>query len=263
MKHSKGLWNVVGFAAMGMSVGCANIRNTDTARTGTEQLLISNAVDQALAKIDFRPLGGHKVFLDDKYLESVDKNYVIGSVRHRLLKAGAELAEKPDQADLVLELRSGAVGTDDHDLFVGIPAMNMGPLISTPELTFFKRVTQIGTAKIGLVAYDAKTRHVLGEGAVTRSQARDHNWFALGMGPYNSGNVKQEVDYANYAVNDFPLEMSGNHWATANNSPIQQTVFAVPGTEPAKLPRAESLAEEAPKEQPAPTVRHASKSSSQ
>ena len=36
--------------------------------------------------------------------------------------------------------------------------------MSIPEIAFFKRQTQIGTAKIGMVAYDAKSKHALGDG---------------------------------------------------------------------------------------------------
>lgn len=210
------------------SAGCASARKSDTARTGTEQMLISNAVDQALAKIDFRPIGGQKVFLDEKYMDSVDKTYVLASVRHRILKAGAELVEKPTEAELIVEVRSGAVGTDDNELVVGIPPLNLGPLMSIPELSFFKRHTQIGTAKIGLVAYDAKTRHVVGEGAVTRAQATNRNWFALGMGPYNSGNLKQEIDVSNLSADQFPLEVNGDGSTFAHAGQVHQTVFLSP-----------------------------------
>ena len=41
---------------------------TDTQRTATEQLLISNAVDQAVSHLDFRKLSGQPVYLDAQYL---------------------------------------------------------------------------------------------------------------------------------------------------------------------------------------------------
>ena len=42
-----------------------------TTRTATEQLLMSDAVDQAISQIDFQSLRGQKVFLDTLYLHSV------------------------------------------------------------------------------------------------------------------------------------------------------------------------------------------------
>ena len=46
--------------------GCTNTSTSNTARTAKEQLLLSNAVDQSLDKVDFTPLYGQKVFVDDK-----------------------------------------------------------------------------------------------------------------------------------------------------------------------------------------------------
>ena len=57
--------------------GCTHTSTSNTARTAKEQMLLSNAVDQSLDKVDFTPLYGQKVFVDDKYLECVDKNYEV------------------------------------------------------------------------------------------------------------------------------------------------------------------------------------------
>ena len=47
---------------------------TTTQRLATEQLLISDAVDQAVAGIDFSYLSGQTVFLDTTYLKSIRGN---------------------------------------------------------------------------------------------------------------------------------------------------------------------------------------------
>ena len=61
------------------------MKESDTARTGLEQLLISNPVDQSLGKVDFRPVSGAKVFLKTELLDCVDKKYVLLSTRSKLL----------------------------------------------------------------------------------------------------------------------------------------------------------------------------------
>ncbi len=88
---------------------------------GTEQLLITNAVDQALDKIDFRAFRGHTVYLDDRYVECLDKQYVIASVRHRILHQGAIIVQKPEDAEVLVEMRTGVIGTDIAESFVGVP----------------------------------------------------------------------------------------------------------------------------------------------
>ncbi|MCA9131043.1 MAG: hypothetical protein KDB22_28360, partial [Planctomycetales bacterium] len=56
---------------------------TTKSYTATEQLLLSDAVDATIAKLDCRPLTGQKVYLDVTYLKTqrtpllVDADYVI------------------------------------------------------------------------------------------------------------------------------------------------------------------------------------------
>ena len=135
--------------------GCAKFNTSATARTATEQLLLSNAVDQSLSRVSFDSFRGHKVFLDDKYLESVDKTYVVGSIRHRLLQSGASLSPDAASADVVLEARSGALGTDSSETFYGVPEVVIPGMVTIPELKLAMKSRQTGTAKLGFVAYDA------------------------------------------------------------------------------------------------------------
>ena len=58
-------------------------------------------------------MAGKKVLVEEKYLDSVDKGYVVSSVRHHVLHAGGQLATKPEEADIILEMRSGGIGTDN------------------------------------------------------------------------------------------------------------------------------------------------------
>lgn len=176
--------------------GCANTATSNTPRTAKEQLLLSSAVDQSLDKVDFTPLYGQRVFLEEKYLECVDKNYVLGSLRHRILRAGGSFAATADDADVVMEVRSGGVGTDNSEMFVGVPELPLPAGMSTPEVRLAERKTQYGYSKIGLVMYDAKTRTILGDGGMTMAQSDDQNWLVLGMGPLQNGSLKSEVAVA-------------------------------------------------------------------
>ncbi len=175
--------------------GCASTKTSNTARTAQEQLLISNSIDQALSKVDFSAFRGSKIFIDEKYLDCVDKPYVVGSIRHRVLRGGARMVEKADDADVVMEVRSGGVGTTSSDLFVGTPQLSVpGPFpLSVPEVRLMSKQSQIGIAKIGIVAYDAKTRQMIGDGGLTLAKSEDKNWYLLGVGPYRNGSIREEV----------------------------------------------------------------------
>lgn len=185
-------WTILWLA--GIASGCASMKQSDTARTGIEQLLISTATDRALAKVDLRPIAGAKVFVDDKYLDCVDKNYVLMSLRQRLLQTGCTLVEK-DDAQVVVEVASGGVGTDRTDVFFGIPEIPLPPPspISVPRLALFERVRSMGTAKIAVVAYDAQSKMPVVNSGYTLARADHRNWTILGLGGVNSGTVHDEL----------------------------------------------------------------------
>ncbi len=189
--------NNAGFLlAAGLTItmtGCTHTSTSNTARTAKEQMLLSNAVDQSLDKVDFTPLYGQKVFVDDKYLECVDKNYVVGSLRHRVMRAGGALAAAVDDADVVMEVRSGGVGTDSTDMFLGVPSLPLPAGMQTPEVRLTERKSQYGYSKLGLVLFDAKTKTVLGDGGLSMAQSDDNNWFVVGLGPFQNGSLKGDV----------------------------------------------------------------------
>lgn len=211
---------VMTLMSLPFSSGCTTSRQTDTARAATEQLLISNAVDQALAKVDFSTFRGQTVLVEEKYLECTDKAYVVGSVRHRLMHSGAKIAGKPEEADVVMELRSGGVGTDDSDSFMGIPQIVLPGMLTLPEVKFSRLNRQSALAKIGLVAYDVKTHEVLGAGGVSSSVSDSTNLYVLGFGPYQYGTARQELKETAQPVStkDYPPLPSQVVFNPADNS---------------------------------------------
>ena len=151
---------------------CGQHRTTDTGRTAVEQLLLSTAADQAMAEIDLGALQGRKVYLDPSHFDSVDKAYVIDLVRDSLGAIGARLMAERADADTIVEIRSGALGTERSDYLVGIPAIPVpiplaGTLV-TPELALYKQDTQRAIAKFALHATDQATgAQLIRSGAVS------------------------------------------------------------------------------------------------
>jgi hypothetical protein len=141
--------------------GCVTDRQTDTARTATEELIVSAAADRAAEALSEKLPTGGKMYLDATNFDAVDSKYAIGAIRDALLRHGDKLLAKADGADMVVELRSGALGTDDHELLVGIPGFNVPiPLAGSfgfPKIALYDRTTQEGVAKFGATAIDPKT----------------------------------------------------------------------------------------------------------
>jgi hypothetical protein len=174
--------------------GCTTATTSDTKRTAMEQLLISNAVDQSLDKVNFTPFANQRVFLDDKYLDCTDKPYVVSSIRHRLYHSGAFIVDAPTKADIVVEPRAGAIGTDTVNQFVGVPEIAVpGVPLGIPEIQLIKRRSQTATAKIGLVAYTPEDGRNVGQGGLSLARSGDDNWFVFGVGPWQNGSVRTEV----------------------------------------------------------------------
>ena len=184
--------------------GCASVRTSNTARTAREQLLISGSVDRALNKVNFEPMAGASVYLEEKYLDSIDRKYVLGSVRHRLLRERARLVSTPAEADVIVEVRSGGIGTDNAETFIGSPEITLPGMLTLPEVRMATRSSQKAYAKIGLVAFDAKTGEVLGDGGVTSALSDDNNWFIAGIGPIQTGALKKEIRQSHHRQRTTP-----------------------------------------------------------
>jgi hypothetical protein len=232
-----------------LAVGCTTAQTSNTARTSTEQLLISNAVDRALDKVDFQAFSGRAVYLEEKYIDCVDKNYVIASLRHRLLASGATLVAA-DAAEVIVEARSGGVGTASSESFVGTPEIALPGMLTIPEVRLITRTKQEGAAKIGLVAYDAATKRVLGPGGQSLAQSDNNLWYAAGVGPWRSGSLKQDVLRSTTGRAAWSRETLP-HYVAFNPMPpaAEPSRIQITGAEePGKLPPAE-----APGELPADT----------
>ena len=182
-------------ALTALLTGCASTSSSDTSRTGMEQLLLSDAIDQSLSKIDFRPLAGKAVFVDAQYLDCCDKGYVVGGVRHRVVTAGGRLAKDADSSECVCEIRSGGVGTDRQETYLGTPNIALPGItpIEVPEIKVWNKKRQTATAKIGVMVYDTKTRVPLGPGGMSLARSDDANTFLMGVGPWQGGSVKQTI----------------------------------------------------------------------
>jgi hypothetical protein len=184
--------------------GCGTTRFTDTARTATEQLLITDSIDRAVSRLDFRALAGKKVFIDETPVKQMtDSAYLASAVRQHLLASGGILKEKKDDADYILEIRAGAIGTDRHDVLFGIPATQL-PTMTTlvgapsqiPEIPFVKKTDQRGLAKISLFAYNRQTgRPVWQSGAIPQDSRTKAVWV-FGAGPFQRGSIHKGTTFA-------------------------------------------------------------------
>ncbi len=195
--------------------GCGTTRSTDTTRAASEMLLVSQAVDHAVAKIDFSPLADQPIFLDVTAVDPtvVDRGYLMSVIRQQLLAAGALIQEERSRAIYIVEIRSGAVGTDRHSLLVGTPAVTLPsivpglPITSIPEISLVKRSDQRGIAKLGVFAYNRISGRALWQSGTVEAESRAHDTWVFGAGPFSRGSIRKRTELAGEPLPTFPLTL--------------------------------------------------------
>jgi hypothetical protein len=193
-------------ALAAVCAGCGTTRRSDTTRTATEQMLLSDAVDRAISRIDFGLLAGKEVYLDNSYLSgTVDKEYITSTLRQHMLACGCVLKDKKDDAEIVVEARAGAVGTDRHDLLFGTPATSVslgalsplpGAPTQVPEIALAKRTDQMGVAKIAVFAYERATGAPVWQSGSDPVASRARDLWVFGTGPFQRGSIYDGPKFA-------------------------------------------------------------------
>jgi hypothetical protein len=185
--------------------GCSTERESDPARTATEQLLISSAADNAAdqIKLDIKP--GTKVFVDASNFDGTDAKYAIALLRERILRLGGNLVADRSASDTVVEIRAGALSIDKSETLVGIPHFDIpiplaGPL-GFPELAIFKKAQESGVAKFAAVSYETKNGEAESLTGPQYGASHQTDWTVLFFFSWSTNNVKPDD------ISDKPLEV--------------------------------------------------------
>jgi len=190
-------------------IGCG----TTNTRTATEQLLVSDAVDHSISRIDFRVLQGKKVYLNADYIRNikgigfVNADYIISSLRQQIAAADCLLQERKEEAEFIVEARVGTLGTDGHEFTLGIPQSDAlskaaalvpsaPPVPAIPEISFAKRNGQTGAAKIAVFAYHRETRQPVWQSGTSIARSDSNDTWLLGAGPFQRGSIYKGTHFA-------------------------------------------------------------------
>ncbi|MGE3819250.1 MAG: DUF6655 family protein [Isosphaeraceae bacterium] len=192
----------VGLAlALAVLAGCGTVKTSGTARTATEQLLLTNAWDTALNKVDFRALTGVPVHLDTTNVTAVDQGWVVSSLKQAMLEQGVMLRQKPEQAQWIVEARVGAYGTDAYNWLLGVPQVTVPPTLSgvptgtIPEIPLIKKSDQQGVAKLALFAYDRSGGQLVWRSGTMVAVATAKDVHVFGVGPIQSGTIRDGTEF--------------------------------------------------------------------
>lgn len=165
---------------------CATATETHPTRTATEQLLVSRAVERAAAEFSMALPSKARVYLDASAFRGEGSDYAASAVREALLAKGNPIATSRSDADVVVEVRLGALSIDKTQRVVGIPRLTV-PIsanfstVTVPELSAYSRRDRTGVAEFSAFAYEAATGRPIALGARFSGTAkiRSHTMFMV------------------------------------------------------------------------------------
>ncbi len=228
-----------------MVSGCGTVKTTGTARTGTEQLLLTNAWDTALQKVDFRPLTGVPVHLDTTNITVVDQGWVVSSLKQAMLAQGVLLRPKAEQAQWIVEARVGVYGTDSQNWLFGIPQTTVPQTVTgipsgtIPEISLAKKTDQQGMAKLALFAYDRGSGQLVWNSGTMFSMSTAKDLYLGGIGPIQSGTIRPGG--SEFIGMKLPLTADESAEVEEESAPRTTKPKATPFTAPAlRIPSASS-----------------------
>lgn len=171
------------FILPALVTGCAIEQEVSrTPRTAVEQILLTQAVDQALVNLSVRlpegvtvdvevtGLGGDRSRLGMTNTDrgtinrpSDDILYIRDAVAAELGRQGYRVSARGAESTYLVRVMAESFGTMQGNTFVGMPPVQSVLIpFSLPELTLYKRLSQSGYVRLHLDVYDNQTGEFLG-----------------------------------------------------------------------------------------------------
>lgn len=183
-----------------ISGGCSSLRVTQPPETADEQFLLSRAASLAISKISVANLRDRLVYVSFRFMNAGEPghNFLEADVRSHLLKGGVRLTNLRTKAQIVLEIRCGALGINQENSLIGIPAIAFGNYSSgssfslpvvLPQISILQNTTQQGYASVAYVAYWRNSGEIVASSGPFIGRTYRHDWWFLGFGPETTGNI--------------------------------------------------------------------------
>jgi hypothetical protein len=167
-----------------IATGCALEQEVSrTPRTAVEQVLLTQAVHQALGNLSLHLPEGVTVEVEAMGLDTnqsrsqpthgvtgvIDRNshdslyYIRDAVAAELGRRGYRIFTRENEASYVVRVMAESFGTIQGSTFVGMPPVQSLLIpFSLPELTLYKNQSQSGYARLHVNVYDTRTGEFLG-----------------------------------------------------------------------------------------------------
>lgn len=188
-------------AATFITIGCSATTPPPGGRlAASQQLLASEAVDRALAQVDWPDFRGRSVFVDIGSPAADDeRHYLESAVTAAVAEHGGKVTSDLKTADYAVTVLGKAVGVDEDRTFFGIPALQSSLLpVGLPEIAIYRASEQKGVAKLEtVVAGRTRGGHVVRSGPVeSETWIRDKQVLLFGSRETNAPDVVTSLDHA-------------------------------------------------------------------
>lgn len=170
----------------GLLSACATPNETYPSRTATEQLLVARAAERAADQFAMALPAGQQVFLDTSNFRGEGADYAASALREAILKDGNPITTNRANAQIVIEVRLGALSIDKMQRVIGIPRLTLPvspnfATVTVPELSAYSRRDRTGVAEFSAFAYDAESGQpiALGGRVAGTAKIRSHTLFMI------------------------------------------------------------------------------------
>lgn len=164
----------------------------------SQQLLASEAVDRALAQVDWPDFRGRTVFVDIGSPAADDeRHYLESAVTAAVAEHGGKVTSDLKTADYSVTVLGKAVGVDEDRTFFGIPALQSSLLpVGLPEIAIYRASEQKGVAKLEtVVAGRSHGGHVVRSAPVeSETWIRDKQVLLFGSRESNAPDVVNSLE---------------------------------------------------------------------
>jgi len=142
---------------------CAPSRElSKTARTATEQLLVSQAMERSVSGVTVPLPDGSSVAVETAGLKDTDTAYTRELVAGRLGLLGLRVHKKEEEANYLVRVIVQTLGTDQENSFFGIPPVTSVLLpFALPELATYKYEHQQAVVRLRLEIFERATRRFI------------------------------------------------------------------------------------------------------
>jgi hypothetical protein len=145
-------------ASVALLSGCSLSQDrSKTARTGIEQLLLSQALERSLATLSLPLPDGATIMVDPAALNE-DGAFAQKVIENRLVRLGFRIPKEAANAAYQAHVVIQSFGTEQGETFFGIPPIQSMLLpISVPELSLYKNSHQQAMVRLALNVHHTET----------------------------------------------------------------------------------------------------------